>query len=220
VEITSGVYKPGDPQTTALYEVVRDNLETLYGAIEDGAIAVRIPKHARKELEAYLGCGLLCRGFARLKCEDCGERRLVAFSCRGRGFCPSCTGRRMNATAANLIERVLPPQSGLRQWVLTFPFPWRCRLAQDGALLGKLTRIFVETVHAFYAARAAQGALGAKTAAVTVGQRTSSDLRLNPHLHLVALDGAWHEEGGELCWQGLGHLQTSAVGAVLESTVR
>jgi hypothetical protein len=31
----------------------------------------------------------------------------------------------MNATAANLIERVLPPQSGLRQWVLTFPSPWR-----------------------------------------------------------------------------------------------
>jgi hypothetical protein len=92
---------------------VRDNLETLYGAIGDGAIAVRIPKHARKELEAYLDCGLLCRGFARLWCEGCGESRLVAFSCKGRGFCPSCLGRRMSATAANLIERVLPPQSGL-----------------------------------------------------------------------------------------------------------
>ena len=54
MEITSGVYKPRDPRTTALYEVVRDNLETLYGAIGDGAIAGRIPKHARKELEAYL----------------------------------------------------------------------------------------------------------------------------------------------------------------------
>jgi hypothetical protein len=58
-----------------------DNLETLYGAIEDGALAVRIPKHTRKELEAYLDCGLLCRGFARLRCDDCGESRLVAFSC-------------------------------------------------------------------------------------------------------------------------------------------
>jgi len=28
----------------------------------------------------------------------------------------------MNATAANLIERVLPPQTGLRQWVLSSPF--------------------------------------------------------------------------------------------------
>jgi hypothetical protein len=216
-----GVYRRHRPETTALYEVVRDNLETLYGAIEDGAIAVRIPKHARKELEAYLDCGLLCRGFARLRCQGCGESRLVAFSCKGRGFCPSCMGRRMSATAANLIERVLPPQSGLRQWVLTFPFPWRRRLAQDGALLGNLTRIFVETVHAFYAERAArEGALGAKTGTVTIVQRTSSDLRLNPHLHLVALDGAWHEQGGELSWRGLGHLQTSEVGAVLESTVR
>ena len=73
----------------------------------------------------------------------------------------------MSATAANLMERVLP-QTGLRQWVLTFPFPWRRRLAQDGALLGNLTRIFVETVQTLYAGRAAQeGALGAKTGAVT-----------------------------------------------------
>ena len=127
----------------------------------------------------------------------------------------------MSATAANLIERVLPPQTGLRQWVLTFPFSWRPRLAQDGALLGRLTRIFVERVQTFYARRAAQqGALGAKTGAVTAVQRTSSDLRLNPHLHVVVLDGAWHEQGTELGFEGLGHLKTSEVGDVLESTLR
>ena len=51
-------------------------------------------------------------------------------------------------------------------------------------------------------------------------QRTSSDLRLNPHLHLVALDGAYHEQGAELVWQELGHLKTSEVGEVLERAVR
>ena len=45
----------------------------------------------------------------------------------------------MSATAANLIEHVLPPQTGLWQWVLTLPFSWRPRLAQDGGLLGRLT---------------------------------------------------------------------------------
>jgi len=44
----------------------------------------------------------------------------AAASCKGRGFCPSCLGRRMPATAANLMERVLP-ETGLRQWVRTFP---------------------------------------------------------------------------------------------------
>ena len=51
----------------------------------------------------------------------------------------------MSATAANLIERVLPPSTALRQWVLTFPFSWRPRLAQDGELLGRLTQIFVDS---------------------------------------------------------------------------
>jgi hypothetical protein len=79
----------------------------------------------------------------------------------------------MCATAANLIECVLP-QTGLRQWVLTFPFSWRRRLAQDGALFGRLTRIFEETVQTFYVERAAKdGISGAKTGSVTVLQRES-----------------------------------------------
>ena len=64
-----------------------------------------------------------------------------------------------------------------------------------------------------------EGAIGAKTGAVTVVQRTSSDLRLNPQLHAVFLDGAWHEQGGDLAWLGLGHLQSSGVGDVLEDAV-
>ena len=52
------------------------------------------------------------------------------------------------------------------------------RLRVGQPLLGNLTRIFVETVHAFYAERAArEGALGAKTGALMAVQRTSSDLR-------------------------------------------
>jgi hypothetical protein len=39
--------------------------------------------------------------------------------------------------------------------VLTFLFAWRRLLARDGALLGKLTRLFVGTVQRFYAERAA-----------------------------------------------------------------
>jgi hypothetical protein len=50
------------------------------------------------------------------------------------------------ATAANLAEHL--PEVTLRQWVLTFPFAWRKRLAMDGALRGALTRIFIKSVHA------------------------------------------------------------------------
>ena len=59
-----------------------------------------------------------------------------------------------------------------------------------------------------------------KGGAVTVVQRTSSDLRLNPHLHVAFLDGVYREDGAELTWQPLGHLQTREVGEVLERSVR
>ncbi len=214
----AGSYERRRPERTALYQVVRDNIETLYGAIDDGALDIKLGKHAKKELEAYLDCGLLCRGFARVRCAKCNESRLVAFSCKGRGFCPACTGRRMCATSAHLIEEVLP-EVALRQWVLTFPFAWRKRLAMDGRLLSSLTRIFVTSVHAWYASALAARGVRAKTGAVIVVQRASSDLRLNPHLHVVFLDGAYHEDRGELAWEGLGQLRTRDVGEVLEHAV-
>jgi hypothetical protein len=130
----------------------------------------------------------------------------------------------MCGTAANLTEHVLP-EAPLRQWVLTFPFAWRRRLAHDGALLGAVTRIFVTTVQRFYERRATGRAAPArasptKTGAVTVLQRTSSDMSANPHLHSVFLDGAYHEEEGALVFEPDGHLRTRDVGLVLQNAVR
>jgi hypothetical protein len=33
-------------------------------------------------------------GFARIRCPDCEEERLLYFSCKPRGFCPSCHAKR------------------------------------------------------------------------------------------------------------------------------
>lgn len=52
------------------------------------------------------------------------RRALVAFSCKRRGFCPSCGARRMAESAALLVDEVLPEQP-MRQWVLSFPFQLR-----------------------------------------------------------------------------------------------
>jgi hypothetical protein len=203
-----------------LYKVVLDNLATLYGAVDDGALAIRLPDFVRKELEGFLDCGLLCRGFARVRCEGCKESRLVAFGCGGRGFCPSCLGRKMSSTALNLTECVLPP-APLRQWVFTFPFAWRARLGFDASLLGAITRMFVQTVLAFYAERMKrEGAAGGQSGAVIVLQRTSSDLRLQPHLHVVFLDGIYREHGEQVLFHALPHLSTREVGEVLEKAVR
>ena len=35
--------------------------------------------------------------------------RLVAYSCKRRGFCPSCAAQRLTESAALLVDEVLPP---------------------------------------------------------------------------------------------------------------
>ena len=54
-----------------------------------------------------LECGIFAHGFARARCDDCGHDYFVAFSCKGRGVCPSCNTRRMAETAAHLVDHVL-----------------------------------------------------------------------------------------------------------------
>ena len=67
-----------------------------------------LPRFVRRELYAYLDCGILANGCARVHCASCGRDELVAFSCKGRGFCPSCCGRRMAETAMrNLLLGML-----------------------------------------------------------------------------------------------------------------
>ena len=99
-----------------------------------------MPKFVRREFEDYLKCGLLEHGFLRVRCDGCRNEHLVAFSCKRRGFCPSCGARRMVKSAAHLVDHVFP-EAPLRQWVLTFPFPLRFLFANDPqALTARTTR--------------------------------------------------------------------------------
>ena len=115
------VYRPRRPTTTPLYPVVQHHLETfLAQATQADPMGYGVPSWVEKDLRAYLRCGILAHGFARLRCEDCGHERLLAYSCKGRGICPSCNTRRMAEVAAHITDHVLPHLPA-RQWVLSLP---------------------------------------------------------------------------------------------------
>lgn len=210
-----------------LYGIVRDNVNTLLQASEDG-FGMPLPRFVRDELFGFLGCAIPARGFAHMACAECGAAHLVAFRCKGRGFCPSCTGRRMAQAAANLTHFVLP-EVPLRQFVLTVPFALRAAIAFDRKLLPAIHRIFYKTICGFYHRRlAALGLRRGRTGSVTAIQRASSDLKLNPHLHGVFLDGvfveAQHAEqdgepGGALAWHSLPKLADHEVADILQTIV-
>ena len=70
-----------------------------------------LPGYVTREFEDYLKCGRLEHGFLRIRCASCHHEKLVAFSCKRRGFCPSRGARRMVDSATLRVDDVLPKVS-------------------------------------------------------------------------------------------------------------
>ena len=122
------------PEETLLYQLIEQHYPALVAHLaEQGKV---LPAYVQQEFAAYLKCGLLEHGFLRVRCESCHLDRLVAFSCKRRGFCASCGARRMTETAALLVVEVLPDVA-LRQWVISFPFALRFLVATHPEAMGK-----------------------------------------------------------------------------------
>src|SRR5262249_45076028 len=101
-------YAPRDPSGTVLYHVIAEHLETFLASFDDPPGAPGWPAYVQQDFSDYFRGAILAHGFLRLGCAPCHKELLVSFSCKRRGFCPSCAGRRMAQTAAHLVEQVLP----------------------------------------------------------------------------------------------------------------
>ena len=156
------------------------------GGTEIGTDGGSLPHFVEREFRDFLSCGVLSRGFARVRCDGCAFERLVPFSCKRRGFCPSCGGRRMAERAAHLVDAVLP-HVPVRQWVLTLPY----RLHE---VCRAVLAVYVRAVLGFYRRRARHnGMCDGRSGAVTVIQRFGGGLQLNVHFHSLFLDGVFTE---------------------------
>jgi len=71
------------------------------------ATSADLPQFVKAECDAFLECGIPVHGHLRLRCGDCGHDKLVAFSCKRRGFWLSCGARRMAQPAAHLVDHVI-----------------------------------------------------------------------------------------------------------------
>jgi Putative transposase/Transposase zinc-binding domain len=191
VSCPRATYQRRQPEQTVLYRAIATHLPTFLArtATEDGTGGW--PGFVRREFEAYLRCGILDHGVLRVRCERCGDTTVVAFSCRGRGFCPSCGGRRMSELAAHLVDRVLP-HVPIRQWVFTVPVPVRYQLAFDAGLTRAVLRVFLRSVFGWQRRRAARrGLIGARSGSITAIQRFGGSANLNVHFHALLFDGVY-----------------------------
>jgi Putative transposase/Transposase zinc-binding domain len=190
LEASPPAYVPRDPSQTVLYRVVADYLETFLASLDADPDAKGLPAYVERELYDYLQCGILAHGFLRLGCETCHKELLLAFSCKRRGFCPSCAGRRMAQTAAHLVERVIP-WVPMRQWVVSVPVPLRYWMAASQELTAQLHTIIRTTIGQYKAVTRDCERANIQPGSVTFIQRFGSAINLNLHFHCVFLEGVY-----------------------------
>jgi hypothetical protein len=175
------------------YTVIAEHLETFLASCHDDPEATGFPAYVEREFYDYLRCGILAHGFLRLGCDTCHHELLVPFSCKRRGFCPSCAGRRMAQTAAHLVEQVLP-WVPTRQWVVSVPIPLRYWTASSPDLTATVHTIIRTTIGQYYINQAVTRGLPrdkVHPGSVTFIQRFGSALNLNVHYHLLFLEGVY-----------------------------
>ena len=188
-QVTGGArYRRRRPEQTLLYQLVEQYYPRFAERMRREGRC--LPFFVEREFEDYLKCGRLEHGFLRVRCTGCHAERLVAFSCKHRGFCPSCGARRMVDTAALLVDDILP-RRGVRQWVLSVPFPLRFLFARDPLAMSGALRIVIRAISAYLIGKAGLRRAQARTGAITLIQRFGGALNLNIHFHMIFLDGVY-----------------------------
>lgn len=186
-------YKRHRPEESVLFQTV----ETYWPIFlqEQERLGKTVPHFIKDEFNEFLKCGIPEYGIVRTYCYQCRYSGVVAFSCKRRGFCPSCCARRMNDEAAHLADKVLP-QIEYRQWVISFPYKLRFMMAYNPKLTNRVLLLFIQVISSYLKKKSRRaGIKNSKPGVVTFIQRFGSALNLNIHFHSLFADGVFYKSG-------------------------
>jgi ribosomal protein S27E len=145
------VYHPREPNTSPLWCIIQKHYTEFLVQYDDSC--VRKYGYLRpiisEVVQGYLKCGDLSEGFARVRCPDCHHEYLLAFSCRGRWFCPSCHAKKVVQFGMQLKENILYPVP-YRQYVFSIPIILRTYFKYDRKLLGKFCHCVNKSLLQFF----------------------------------------------------------------------
>ena len=190
----SPLYQPRDPKASDLWRVIDDHFVSFQQVYDERFQA----KYGywrpivEQSVAAFLKCGDLQEGFARVRCPDCKHEMFVAFSCKQRCTCPSCHQKRTLLTAIHVAEEVCFPVAH-RQVVLTIPKRLRVHTRFDRKLLGELASCAWTCLKA--EAQRLLGREGIVPGMIAAIQTHGELLHWHPHIHVLITCGAFTPEG-------------------------
>ena len=188
----TGIYHPRHPQKTVLYRVLFHHFERFVAEYERFEKAYGYFRPIVKDVvEKYLDCGNPRCGFARIRCPRCRAEHLLMFSCKTRGFCPSCHPKRLEEWGEWMRETFLLDVPH-RQVVFTIPKMLRVFFKFKRRLLGDLCRCAVRALLFYFQAGAGKTL---EPGVVAVIQTFGDRINFHPHLHFLVTEGGVDEAG-------------------------
>ncbi len=188
------LYRPRNPRDSDLWRLFDRHFDT-FRRVYDKRFADRYGfwrPIVEQSVAAFLRCGDLHEGFARVRCSDCGHEMFVAFSCKQRCTCPSCHQKRALLTSIHVAEEVCFPVAH-RQVVLTIPKRLRLHTRFDRKLLGKLCSCACRCIVA--EARRQLGRDDVQPGIIAAIQTHGELLHWHPHIHTLVTCGAFTASG-------------------------
>jgi hypothetical protein len=188
----AGIYRQRHPERTIFYRVMFHYFEEFVSEYEN-----RFEREygyfrpvIKEVVEKYLDCGNPKCGFARIRCPDCGTERLLTFSCKVRGFCPSCHSKRREEWGEWMRESLVLDVPH-RQVVLTIPKMLRVFFKYKRSLLSALCLCGKEALLKYFKAVTGRELT---PGIVAVIQSFGSRINLHPHLHFLTTEGGEDKE--------------------------
>jgi hypothetical protein len=138
-----------------------------------------------------MDCGMLKNGFARVRCPTCKDEYLLAFCCKRRGFCPSCSAKRSVLWSEFVRGKVLA-DCPHRHLVFSIPKMFRVFFLYHRNLLSKLSRCawraICQYLETFFSEDLTAGGI--------LSVATAGDfLNWNPHIHALVASGVFRPDG-------------------------
>lgn len=188
------VYRARKPRASPLWQCLVRHFDAFLNAYEEryqpdyGFLRSVIPDVVRK----FLDCGDLENGFARVRCDHCQHEYLLAFSCKGRWFCPSCHQKKVQLFGALLTETILFPVPH-RHFTFGIPKMLRTYFRFDRDLLKDFCRLAHECLVEFM--RTTLGLPDGHPGIVMTIHTFGEYMDFHPHLHALVADGLFVRSG-------------------------
>ncbi len=109
-EALKGIYNRRHPERTDYYRIIEGSFEEFERSYSEqfeeqyGYLRTEV----MKAIYSFLECGIPENGMARVRCDECGHDFFVAYSCRCRVVCPSCSTKRSILFGEKIREIVKP----------------------------------------------------------------------------------------------------------------